>query len=93
MEDYETPDLEFVKGFNEGYMLAQHAPELAAQLRELPFEGARSDGFRAGQQEVQLERERQQERAKAPDWLRADFLDTPPEVSERDRSRDRELER
>ena len=93
MEEFETPDPEFVKGFNEGYTLAQHLPEIAGQLDQVKSDSQRSLGFRAGQQEVAQEQKRQRQ----PDWLRAAFLEKQPDKpdvsKEPNKSRDIEPER
>ena len=69
MEEHDTPDPEFVKGFNEGYTLAKHLPNLAEQLNAVTDESQRGSGFQAGQRQLFVER--QQERY--PAWLRGDY--------------------
>lgn len=66
MEEHETPDPEFVKGFNEGYTIAQHSPEISRQLGEIQSNSPRSLGFIAGRE--QFAAERRQERY--PAWLK-----------------------
>ena len=89
MEEYETPDPDFVKGFNEGYTLAKHLPDLAEQLGKATGETQRGSGFQAGRQQAALDQERQ----RAPQWSRPDYsgkpsaLETPaPDRDDRERS-------
>ena len=79
-EEYDTPDPDFVKGFNEGYTLAQHLPDLAEQLGKATGDSQRSTGFQAGRQQLILE----QSQERYPAWLRGDYTgrslsDTTPD--------------
>ena len=69
MEELETPVPDFVKGFNEGYIIAQHLPDLATQLSRAALDNERGNGFKAGREESVAEREKQ----RTPDWLPLDF--------------------
>lgn len=88
MEEHDTPDPEFIKGFNEGYTLAKHLPELSQQLDKAEISGARGDGLRAGKQQLALEQEQQRQ----PAWLRADFKKQTHDISAPSKPRDPDLD-
>ena len=56
MEDLELdPSPEFVKGFNEGYLLAEALPDLASDLIKAVGDSDRSKGFKSGYDQYELE--------------------------------------
>ena len=56
MEDEdEKVDPDFLKGFNEGYLLAHHNPELAEKLAAINSELSRVVGLKAGREQYQAE--------------------------------------
>lgn len=58
MEEKEiTPGKDYVKGFNEGYLLSQHEPELAAQLSKAEGTSERLQGMKDGHKRFELERD------------------------------------
>lgn len=69
MEEREetTPPPDYVWGFNEGYTLAEHMPELAEQLSKAVGDTPRGQGFADGHKQLLAERDR--ERNLRPDWL------------------------
>ncbi len=55
------PDPQYLKGFNNGYLLAKHQPELVAQLSTRPNDhSAYFKGLMCGKQEYDKEREAQE---------------------------------
>lgn len=56
----------YQQGFNEGYILAQHQPELSEKLAEVKGGGLRMEGFRDGREEWMQERLKD----RLPDWLK-----------------------
>ncbi len=52
-----TPTADYVKGFNEGYLIAQHEPELAAQLSKAEGTSDRLQGIKDGHRRFTLEKE------------------------------------
>jgi hypothetical protein len=66
MEPTETPSADFVKGFNEGYVLSQHAPHIAASLDQLDSSSDRLSGLQAGRGQYLAE----QNRERLPSWLK-----------------------
>lgn len=61
-----SPD--YLKGFNEGYVLSRHMPELSEKLAKALPDDERSKGFKSGREE--LLKEHAQERY--PSWLTKD---------------------
>jgi hypothetical protein len=78
-EEYDTPDPEFVKGFNQGYLLAKHLPDLAEQLGQaVGSNSEHATGLQAGRDQLLSE----QRRERFPAWLRGDYTkeaDTGPD--------------
>lgn len=74
MEELEKPEPDYIKGFNEGYLLAEHMPELAAKLAPVLTETSRSQGIKDGFDQYALEKDltKQQE---LPEWRRRDWLE------------------
>lgn len=86
MEDEEKVEPEYVKGFNEGYTIAQHAPELAEKLANIDSDFIRLVGFKQGREQYQKE----QMRERLPNWLKGDR--PAREQSSPTKSRDRDIE-
>ena len=80
-----TPSPDYVRGFNEGYTLAEHMPELAEQLSKAIGDAPRGQGFADGHRQFLAERER--ERDLRPEWLRPQ---SPGSMKEIDPLKDRE---
>lgn len=57
---------DFLKGFNEGYLIHQEMPELATILNEaVKSDSERSAGFRAGYAQYELEHDK----SLYPEWM------------------------
>lgn len=84
MEETETPHPDYVRGFNDGYIISQHMPDLAEKLASALDGSDRGMGFKDGRQEVLLEKRRE----KYPAWRRTDWLDKSSEHSAPDKTRD-----
>jgi len=54
----EKPDPAFVKGFNDGYLLAKHEPTLASQIARAQGNSTLLDGLKAGYERFQFEKGR-----------------------------------
>ncbi|GAA3913674.1 hypothetical protein GO495_17645 [Chitinophaga oryziterrae] len=67
-EEFE-PHPDYIKGFNEGYILIKHMPELSDKLPASMGNSERGQGFQAGKNQYILEREKQ-----LPSWLKSDRL-------------------
>lgn len=69
MEQTIDPHPDYIKGFNEGYALAQHMPEISEKLPQSLGSTERGQGFKAGRDQYILEKEKQ-----LPSWLKKDRL-------------------
>ncbi len=70
MDENNTPHPDYIKGFNEGYLLAKHDPEL---LEKLPVDLGKSErgaGFKAGKEQYFLEKAKERQ----PAWMRKDRI-------------------
>ncbi|RYZ82763.1 MAG: hypothetical protein EOP04_21410, partial [Proteobacteria bacterium] len=70
MAGKEFIEADYVKGFNEGYMLAKYAPDLAEQLAKATGTGSRLEGVKDAR-EVYLGEQREE---RLPNWLKKDRL-------------------
>ncbi|HEY1009649.1 MAG TPA: hypothetical protein VGE58_06035 [Daejeonella sp.] len=86
--DIDFPSTDFQKGFNEGYLIRQHLPELANELQRALQNSTsdRSQGFTSGVKQYQLETQK----SFKPDWRSHENLDDKDmdRANERDRSID-----
>lgn len=85
MEEQDKVEPEYVKGFNEGYLLAQHKPELAEKLAGIDSDFIRLVGFKDGRKQYDAERQK----PRLPSWLKEDRLTRMPQPN---RSKDRDIE-
>ena len=78
----------YTKGFNEGYVIAEHLPDLAHDLSKIESASPRMEGFRDGRRQYVLE----QTKERPPAWLDAgrDREQNPTKDQERE---DRDAER
>ena len=83
--DILTPNPDYQNGFNEGYLITQHKPQLADELAKIESDMPRLEGMKDGRRQFVLERTR----SLRPDWLNQDRQpqNTP------DKDKDRETER
>ncbi len=84
MEENETVDPEYQKGFNEGYTMKKYLPEIADKLADAMGDSSRGLGFKDGRQELLVE----QQRDKYPSWRRTDWLDKGNERGIEERTKD-----
>ncbi len=57
MEEKEEASPEYLKGFNEGYLISKHEPKLAAQLSTAEGTTERLQGMKDGHSRFELEKE------------------------------------
>ncbi|AUD02170.1 hypothetical protein [Spirosoma pollinicola] len=86
MEEQDTVEPEYLKGFNEGYTIAQHKPELAEKLASIDSDFIRLVGFKAGREQFQKE----QMRERLPSWLKGDR--STREQGKTDKTKGRDIE-
>jgi hypothetical protein len=82
MEETTTPSPDYVKGFNEGYVLTKDSRDLAEKLASAKGDGERLQGFRDGHKEYILERIREQRE-------RTFTTPSPDKTKDKDHDRDR----
>lgn len=68
-EEKLSPD--YIKGFNDGYFIGKHEPELASQLQAVESTSDRVQGFKAGVLEITKEKNK----AFYPSWLKENKKD------------------
>jgi hypothetical protein len=85
MEEIEAPHPDYMKGFNEGYILAKYMPELSQQLAPSLSGSQRSSGFIAGREQYVVE----EKENRYPSWLRSDRLDN---FNEKNIEKDKDLD-
>lgn len=89
MEDEEKIEPEYLKGYNEGYTITQHMPELAEKLANIDSDFVRLVGFKDGRKQYQLE----QTSARLPSWLKGDRLAKEQKTPSKSKDRDIEPEK
>ncbi|MBS1585521.1 MAG: hypothetical protein JSS82_08225 [Bacteroidetes bacterium] len=75
---------EYLSGFNQGYALAQYAPEIGTHIATLLKDTERGNGFLAGREQFQSEKSKE----RIPEWLR----ENAPDIY-KDHDLDKELEK
>ena len=65
MENEESIDSHYQQGFNEGYLVTKHWPEMSDMIAHVPNATPRLDGFRDGKRQFVLEQAREQR----PKWM------------------------
>lgn len=88
MEETDKVDSVFLKGFNEGYVIAQNMPELAEILANIKSNSERMNGLRAGRNQYNKE-QIEQLKSHLPGWLKNDrsAKDKNPPTPSKDQSR------
>ena len=74
MEEHDTVDPHYQKGFNDGYIFAKYLPELSEQLSKTDAKSPRMEGFQDGRKEYISEKARETHLLKQPlqkikDWI------------------------
>lgn len=70
MADQDKIHEQYISGFNQGYLLARHLPELAEKLTKIEGKSDRVLGMKEGIEQYVLE----QSKDRTPDWLKKDRL-------------------
>jgi hypothetical protein len=91
MEQEQTTDPHFQKGFNEGYIVTKHLPELSQDLAEVKSEAPRMEGFREGRRQFILEKV--QERSPAYVQEGNNSQSNPYKTKNNSKDRDKDMER
>ena len=86
MEETEAPHPEYLKGFNEGYLITKHLPDLADKLSGVLGDSLWGTGFQDGRQQLILE----QVKDRLPDWLKDDPLSRLDNLPDKSHEKDRD---
>ena len=71
MDEESRSELEYQKGFNDGYIITKFDPEMAEQLSKATGENIHLSGFKEGRKQYQLELLK----GKRPAWLKEEQPD------------------
>jgi len=86
MENFnDTPHPDFCKGFNQGYLIANHFPDLSKGLTKSLSDTEQSKGFEAGVRQFVLEKLKTYE----PAWMKSNFLPNEADRSKNDKQPER----
>ncbi|TKT93303.1 hypothetical protein [Dyadobacter frigoris] len=89
MEEQEKLDPIYIKGFNEGYLISQHMPEIADQLAKAYGTNARGQGFNHGKEQYLNEQFEQ----RLPSWMKHKQQKNDPEQNVgRNKNLDRDMD-
>lgn len=67
-QNEQSPPPDYIKGFNEGYLISRHNPGLAEKLSSIEAASERLNGFKDGRLEYMRDMER--EREHEPAWVK-----------------------
>lgn len=77
---------DFIKGFNDGYIMTKHYPELSAKLAEIESDAPRIDGFKEGRKQFVIDKAKEaREQWKSQDKAPAQ---EPQKAKDKDMDRD-----
>ena len=86
MEETETPHPDYQKGFNEGYLIAQHLPEVSEHISKATGESLRLSGFQDSRKQFIAD----QFKERLPSWLKNDRF-TKDDLKQ-DKGKDKDIE-
>lgn len=86
MPEEKGEHIDYQKGFNEGYIIAKHMPELSNELSKIKSDSPRMEGLRDGREQFSLEKEK----LHIPAWLKEDTTKNTPHIPPKDRDREHE---
>jgi hypothetical protein len=78
MPDIELPPPDLLKGFNEGYLLAEHYPDMAKEIAAALPDTTRGNAFKKGYEQFLSEKDKSKDKPERdntpplPDWLQKD---------------------
>lgn len=89
MEQYTQTNIDFLIGFNEGYLIAKYEPELSKNLSKIISNSPRILGLKKGQEQFVIE----QKKEMLPEWLRDSNEIKSVDIPEKQKNREIDLER
>lgn len=93
MEELHEPSQEFIEGFNKGYVLREHKPELALSLSQTKFPDNQKDfqtGFLGGIEQKEAELRKVKSKGFSFGKLREQYKD---ELNLGDKAKDKDMDR
>lgn len=87
MKEEQTNQANYQKGFNEGYLIAEHMPELSDQISKIDNDVPRIEGLRDGGKQFVLDRSKEFR----PSWMKPDRVNEPQNSPSK--TKDKEPER
>lgn len=84
MSPEEITDAEYQKGFNEGYLMAKHDPELAKDLSKIEKDNSRMQGLKHGIEQF----EKEQTKDRLPGWMQRDRFSNLDKDKEKEKGKD-----
>ena len=88
MED-QDPSAEYIKAFNEGYLLAKYMPKLSEGISKATSKSVSLDAFKSGREQYLIEVEKDlsidKENTAYPKWLSEDRLNENHKASDIDK--------
>jgi hypothetical protein len=91
MEDEDKVDSVYIKGFNEGYIIARDMPQLAEILAKVESNSERLKGLKAGREQYNHEQIKQL-RNLLPGWLKKESSLKSKSSPSRSKDLDRDIE-
>lgn len=82
----DNPHPDFIKGFNDGYLMAKHLPDLSKELSKSLSDTEQSKGFQSGIRQVFLEKIK----AFEPAWMKDDIVEIEKGKAKEDKGLDKE---
>jgi hypothetical protein len=89
MEDKPTPEAEYIRRFNDGYILAKTMESLSAELSKSKSQSPAFLAMQDGRNQYLSEKQRE----KLPMWLRKDSAQLKPKSFARDKGKSNDPER
>lgn len=75
----QDPSAEYIKAFNNGYLLAKYMPELSEELSKATGKSVRLEALKSGREQYLIEVEKEQsvdkDNTDYPKWLQSNRLD------------------
>lgn len=84
MEENQVVHPDYQKGFNEGYILKEHMPDLADKIASVLNGSPRDTGFRDGREQYIYEKDMEL----LPDWLKRDYSKGLDDYSDKTKGKD-----
>lgn len=81
----ETQEADFITGFNDGYIMTRHLPDLSGKLAEINSDAPRIDGFKEGRKQFVLDKAKEMREQ----WKNAD----KGEYQQPDKLKDTDIDR